>query len=307
MLKTEEFNSAPSSTHYGEDIHKSKSTNFIKSVKGLFGKSKNSSEGLREVLEEYMEEMSEDDSYNTSVATHESALISNVLKLRDRSVIDVMIPRADIAAIDVNSNVQEMMALLSEKQYSRIPVYRDTLDNILGTVHIKDLLSSMASNLELNLKSLIRPVPIVSPSLPVLDLLLKMKSDRKHMVMVIDEYGGIDGLATIGDVIEAIVGEFDDEFDTETAPQMTMRTDGTLIADARLDIEDFENRFGYILSEEEREENDTLGGLVFFIANRIPARGEVIKHDTGMVFEIIDADLRRINRIRVQNIPNQKE
>ncbi len=307
MSKTEESIAYPSSTTHGEDTNKQKSTNLIKSVKGLFAKSKNSSEGLREVLEEYMEEMSEDDSDNTSVATQESALISNVLKLRDRSVIDVMIPRADIAAIDVSSNVSEMMALLSEKQFSRIPVYRDTLDNILGTVHIKDLLSNMASNLELNLKSLIRPVPIVSPSLPVLDLLLKMKSDRKHMVLVIDEYGGIDGLATIGDVIEAIVGEFDDEFDTETAPQMTMRTDGSLIADARLDIEDFEDRFGNILSEEEREENDTLGGLVFFIANRIPARGEVIKHDTGMVFEIIDADQRRINLLRIQNIPNNED
>jgi len=287
---------------------KSNTKGFSKVIKNLFGKSKNNSDGLREVLEEYIEELEEEDNNGSpSIASHESALISNVLNLRDRSVTDVMIPRADIACIDVDSSMEDMMVLLSEKQYSRIPVYRETLDNILGTVHIKDILSSTASKLELNLKSLIRPVPIVSPSLPVLDLLLKMQSDRKHMVMVVDEYGGIDGLATIGDVIEAIVGEFDDEFDTETAPQMTLRNDGTLIADARIDIEDFENRFGQILSEEEREEVDTLGGLVFFTANRIPARGEIIKHETGMVFEIIEADQRRINRMRIQNIPTSED
>ena len=277
---------------------------FFKSVAGLFSKPKNSSDGLREALEEYIEELEEGDNNDPSIANHESSLISNVLKLRDRTVTDVMIPRADIASIDVNSSKEQFMALLSEKAFSRIPVYRETLDDILGTVHIKDILSAMESGNDVNLKSLLRPVPIVSPSLPVLDLLLKMKSDRKHMVMVVDEYGGIDGLATIGDVIEAIVGEFDDEFDTESAPQMTVRQDGTVIADARIDIEDFENRFGDVLSEEEREEVDTLGGLVFFTANRIPARGELIKHETGMIFEIIDADQRRINRLRIQNIPS---
>ncbi len=290
------------------DQNKPKNKGLLGRFKSLFIKAKNNSEGLREVLEEYMVELEDDTQNNpSSIASHESALISNVLKLRDRTVIDVMIPRVDIASIDVNSTFEEMMALLSEKQFSRIPVYRDTLDNILGTVHIKDILSNVASKTDLNLKSLIRPVPIVSPSLPVLDLLLKMQSDRKHMVMVVDEYGGIDGLATIGDVIEAIVGEFDDEFDTETAPQMTMRNDGSLIADARIYIEDFEDRFGSILSEEEREEVDTLGGLVFFTANRIPARGEIIKHETGMVFEIVEADQRRINRLRIQNIPSSED
>ena len=123
------------------------------------------------------------------------------------------------------------------------------------------------------------------------------------MVFVIDEHGGIDGLVTIGDLIESIVGEFDDEFDTETAPQITQNADGSVIADARLDIEDFEEKFGATLSEEEREEIDTLGGLVFFTASRIPARGEVIKHESGMVFEIIEADQRRIGRLKIRNIP----
>ncbi|MEM8833208.1 MAG: hemolysin family protein [Pseudomonadota bacterium] len=280
-----------------------KNGGLLANIKALFSKPKNGNDSLREVLEEYIEK-SDEEPIDASIAAHESAIISNVLKLRDRTAIDVMIPRADIAAIEVEAGQEELMELLSKHQFSRIPVYRDNMDNILGTVHIKDILSHVAGRLEINLRSLIRPVPIVSPSLPVLDLLLKMQSDKKHMVLVVDEYGGIDGLATIGDVIEAIVGEFDDEFDTETAPQMTIGDDGSVTADARFDVEDFEEKFGKILTEEEREEVDTLGGLVFFTASRIPARGEIIKHESGMVFEIVDADQRKINRLRIQNIPS---
>lgn len=275
-------------------------------VKNLLIKPRPATDTLREALEGYIEEL--DDSSDTpSIAGHEKALISNVLKLRDTTVIDVMIPRADIAAIEVDSTKDALMELLAEKQFSRIPVYRETMDDILGTVHIKDIISIVASAQDLNIKSMIRPVPIVSPSLPVLDLLLKMQSDKRHMVMVVDEYGGIDGLATIGDVIEAIVGEFDDEFDTDIAPQMIENSDGSVTVDARLDIEEFEDSYGDVLSEEEREEVDTIGGLVFYTASRIPSRGEVIKHETGMVFEIIDADQRRVNSIRIRNIPEAQE
>jgi CBS domain containing-hemolysin-like protein len=276
---------------------------FLSRLKSMVSKPKNGhgSDTLREALEEYIEELDEEE--NPLIAKHEQALISNVLNLRDTTVIDVMIPRADIAAIEVGADQDSLMELLSERQFSRIPVYKDSLDEILGTVHIKDILSLMASKKELNLKSMVRPVPIVSPSLPVLDLLLKMQSDKKHMVMVVDEYGGIDGLVTIGDVIEAIVGEFDDEFDVDDDPQMTQSADGTIIADSRVSIKEFEEQHGEILSEEEREEVDTLGGLVFYTASRIPARGEVIKHESGMVFEIMDADQRRVTALRIRNIP----
>ena len=127
------------------------------------------------------------------------------------------------------------------------------------------------------------------------------------MVLVVDEHGGIDGLVTVGDLIEEIVGEFDDEFDDDTAPQIIEKSDGSIMADARADIDDFEDQVGKILSEEEREEVDTLGGLVFFAAGRIPARGEVIKHDSGMVFEILDADQRRVSRLRICNIPKIRD
>ena len=280
----------------------SKKIGLLAKIRNLVIKPKNDADGLREVLEDYIEEL-DDDNHDTAIAVHEQSLISNILQLRKTTVIDVMIPRADIAAIKVNSDQNNLMELLSEYQFSRIPVYEETLDDVLGTIHIKDILSVVASKKSLNLKSLIRPVPIVSPSLPVLDLLLKMQSDKKHMVMVVDEYGGIDGLVTIGDVIEAIVGEFDDEFDKDDDPEIIQQDDGSVIADARVDIEDFEDVYGNILSEEEREEVDTLGGLVFYTASRIPARGEVIKHDSGMVFEILQADQRRISSLRICNIP----
>lgn len=277
-------------------------TSMLGRIKNLIVKPKNGSEGIREVLEEYIEELEEEGPNNLGIANHEQALISNVLKLRKTTVTDVMIPRVDIAAINVNADKDALMDLLSEQQFSRIPVYQDTMDDILGTVHIKDILSLVVSKKDLNLKVMIRPVPIVSPSLPVLDLLLKMQSDKKHMVIVVDEYGGVDGLATIGDVIEAIVGEFDDEFDKDDDPQMIGKADGSIEADSRVSISDFEEKYGEILSEEERTEVDTLGGLVFYTASRIPARGEVIKHDSGMVFEILDADQRRINSLRIRNI-----
>ncbi len=290
------------------DKNKPASSGFFSTLKGLISKPKgtNNDDALREAIEDFMGELEEDD-ISSPVATHEKSLISNVLKLRDTTVLDVMIPRADIAGIEVNASQEALMELLAERQFSRIAVYKENLDDILGSIHIKDILSVLASKKDVNIKSMIRNVPIVSPSLPVLDLLRKMQSEKKHMVFVVDEYGGIDGLATIGDVIEAIVGEFDDEFDTEDDPQMVKNTDGSVLADARVDIDEFEEEFGLILSEEEREEVDTLGGLVFFTASRIPARGEVIKHESGMVFEIVSADQRRINSMRIRNIPEREE
>lgn len=298
---------SPANNAGNQDTSNNNNVSLFSRIKNMVVKPKNGSEGIREVLEEYIEELEEEDPDNLGIANHEQALISNVLKLRKTTVTDVMIPRADIAAISVDADKGSLMELLSERQFSRIPVYQETLDEILGTVHIKDILSLLTADKELNLKSLIRPVPIVSPSLPVLDLLLKMQSDKKHMVIVVDEYGGVDGLATIGDVIEAIVGEFDDEFDKDDDPQMITHSDGSVSADSRVDIDEFEETFGQILSEEERAEVDTLGGLVFFTASRIPARGEVIKHESGMVFEIMDADQRRIHSLRIRNIPKSEE
>jgi CBS domain containing-hemolysin-like protein len=256
---------------------------------------------LREAIEEYIEEPQSAD--EMSVNEHEKILLSNILQLRDLPVGDVMIPRADIKAIDIKTSQKELLALFSDKQVSRMPVYRETLDGIIGTIHIKDILAALASGDTIDIPDLLTDAPMISPTMPVLDLLLEMRQSRRHMALVVDEYGGIDGLVTIGDVIESIVGEIDDEHDNEHEPEITEAEDGVFFADARVDIVTFEERFGTLLSEEERRESNTLGGLVFHMAGRVPARGEILTHSTGVVFEILDADPRRINALRIRNLP----
>ncbi|GJL84669.1 MAG: hemolysin C [Micavibrio sp.] len=301
MLKMTEENPAeaeePPSTNAPHNGDKSWLSRIVETVKGKPDTS------LRETLEEYIEEEPKDSALD-SVSTHEKALLANILNLRDLKVVDVMIPRADIVSIEVGTTQKELLELLAEKQHSRLPVYKETLDNVLGTIHIKDILAALAKGEKIKVKNLVREIPIVAPSMHALDLLLQMRESRKHMTLVVDEFGGIDGLVAIGDVIESIVGEIDDEYDPDDTPQLTENADGSVLADARVDIEEFEEKYGQILSDEEREESTTLGGLVFSLAGRIPTRGEVLKHDNGMVFEVLDASPRHINQIRIRNIPS---
>lgn len=280
---------------------------FLGWLKGAMSKEKsNDLSALREVFDDFIEEVEQRPETRSSITNHERALISNVLKLRDLTVIDVMIPRADIVAIDVNTSQEDLLALLSQKQFSRLPVFRETLDDVLGTIHIKDILAVLATGERINIASLVRDMPIVSPSMHVLDLILLMRNRRKHLVLVVDEYGGIDGMATIGDVIESIVGDIEDEYDQDIEPELIINKDGSITADGRYDLDDFQERFGTFLSEEAAEDVDTLGGMIFAITGRIPARGEIIAHDSGAAFEILDADPRRVNRLLIRNIPLQK-
>lgn len=281
---------------------------FISWLKGAIGIEKsNDGNSLREVFDEFLEEAEQRTDTNTQVGPHERALISNVLKLRDMTVVDVMIPRADIVAIDVNTSQEDLLALLSQKQFSRLPVYRDSLDDVLGTIHIKDILAVLAKGQRIDIASLVRDLPIVSPAMHVLDLILLMRNRRKHLVLVVDEYGGIDGLATIGDVIESIVGEIEDEYDQDDEPELTVNKDGSVVADGRYDIDEFQEKFGRLLDEDDADDVDTLGGMIFAITGRIPARGEIIAHESGITFEIIDADPRRVNRLLIRNLPLQKD
>ncbi len=238
------------------------------------------------------------------ITSHERVLLSNILKLRELKVINVMVPRANIVAVEADISPQELLALLSERQFSRIPVYRETLDDVLGTIHAKDVVGALARGEQPDIKKMMTDMPIVSPAMSILNLLLKMRQSRRHMALVVDEYGGIDGLVTIGNVIEAIIGEIDDEHAVDEAPQMVVRDDGSVLAAAQIPVQEFDDRFGRVLSEEERNVSDTLSGLVFYLAGRIPARGEIITHHTGMLFEVVDADPRRINLLRISNIPS---
>lgn len=275
-------------------------------VKSQFpGRKFDNEDSLRDAIEELMDE--EDGGPKSSVAAHERALISNILQLRDLPVVDVMVPRADIVAINLTASKEELNALLAQRPHSRIPVYKDDLDNIVGVINMKDMVAHMAQSTDFEIRDIMRDVLVVSPSMRVMDLLLQMRQSKVHIAFVVDEFGGIDGLITINDLISAIVGELDDEFDFDIAPQIIERPDGSAIVDARLSLTDFEARYGTVFTEDEdHEEADTLGGLVSYIAGRVPARGELIKHDSGLEFEVIDADPRRIMRLRVRNLPQKQ-
>jgi len=246
----------------------------------------------------------DDDSLPATDRSHERKLIENILEIRDQPISELMVPRADIVAVDADTDRETLLRLLVDRSHSRLPVYRDTLDDVTGIVHIKDVLKVIAEGGDFSLEDIVRPVSIVAPSIRVLDLLLDMRKTHQHMALVIDEFGGIDGLITIEDLVEGIVGEITDEHDRAVTATMIEKADGSLLADARVPIEDFEARVGPVLEQDERDEVDTLGGLVFSLAGRVPSRGELLTHpSSGLEFEIIDADPRRIKRVRVRNPP----
>lgn len=277
---------------------------FVRVVKFLFGT--RADRELKEALAEVIAE-THDDAETDKTAHHQKLLISNVLKLKDLRAFDVMVPRADIVGIEVGTPTETILSLLSEKQFSRLPVYRDTLDDVIGTVHIKEIMSKTTTGDPLVLADMIREVPVVSPAMPVLDLLLMMRQQKRHMALVVDEYGGIDGLVTINDIVETIVGEIDDEYQVGGDGELMEKPDGTIVADGRVDVDVFEERLGAFLSDDERETVDTLAGLVVTMAGRVPARGEVLTHPSGMEFEVLDADPRRIHRLRIRNMPTRPE
>jgi magnesium and cobalt transporter len=232
---------------------------------------------------------------------HERALIANVLRLRGTTAGDVMVPRADIVAMPSDLTFQQAVEQIRDDGHSRLPVYREQLDEILGMVHIKDVYAFVGRPDEFSLEKILRKPLMVPAQIPVLDLLLQMRQARMHLALVVDEYGGIDGLVTIEDLVETIVGDIADEHDEVEAPMLVERPDGTLEVDARLPVEEFERRVGPVLDQEDRDADiETVGGLVFTLAGRVPARGEVIGHPSGIEFRILDADPRRIRRLRVR-------
>ena len=237
------------------------------------------------------------------------------------TVEDVMVPRADIVAIDTSATLQDLTRALKEAGHSRLPVYKDTLDDPLGMIHIKDVLPYLMldakgrNNKTYPDKKIIqyirRPVLFVPPSMLAQDLLRRMQARRMHMAVVVDEYGGTDGLVTIEDLIEPIVGDIEDEHD-ESVPEVLEVTLPTgkkcWEADARTSIDDFELVLGRDFATPDEEEGvDTLGGLVFTLAGRVPERGEIIRHPDGVEFEVIDADPRRVKKLRIQRVVKPKK
>lgn len=255
---------------------------------------------IGELMEEANAEIDAEDG-GTGLDRQERALIANVLRLRGFTADDVMIPRADIIALRADVTLDQATDFIRREGHSRMPVFGEHLDDILGMVHIKDVMGYTGAPEAFSLRAILRKPLMVAPQIPVLDLLLQMRQRRTHLALVIDEYGGVDGLVTIEDLVETIVGDIDDEHDEIEGPMMSEREDGSIDLNARLPIEEFIARFGDILTEEERETDlDTVGGLVFALAGRVPARGEILLHPSGIEFLVLDADARRIRRLRAR-------
>lgn len=265
----------------------------------------------------------------TAFSPEERLMLLNILGFRELRIDDVMVPRADIIACDERVRIGELMDIFRTAGHSRIPVYRETLDDPVGMVHIKDLMSWITARARrprrgnakadavkktdgcaldlarvdvgkpLSSAKIIRPVLFVPPSMPAVDLLVKMQATRIHLALVVDEFGGTDGLVSIEDLVEEIVGDIEDEHDPANAPQIKPTGDGGYIADARLPIEDLRILVGHDLAiAEEDEDVDTIGGLVFSALGRVPVRGEIVAYPGGLEFEVLDADPRRIKKLK---------
>jgi CBS domain containing-hemolysin-like protein len=263
---------------------------------------------MRESLEEVIEES---ERQSSELSQQERVMLANLLKFGELKVSDVMVPRADIVAVEENTKLRELVADYREAQHSRLPVYRETLDDPTGLVHIKDALAQLQFDADGTVRwpdvtaaKIKRGILFVPPSMPARDLLVKMQTDHMHLALVIDEYGGTDGLVSIEDLIEEIVGDIDDEHDVDDAPRLRALPGGGYEADARLDLEDFKAQTGIDLAPEDGDEEiDTLGGLVVSLVGRLPLRGEIIPHPSGFEFEILEADPRRIKRLRLRPPP----
>ncbi|WP_428391760.1 hemolysin family protein [Lichenicoccus sp.] len=271
---------------------------------GLFGRRRVEQGRLRSSIAALVQEAAEapqNPGDEPELDRQERALIANVLRLRGITVDDVMVPRADIVAMPVASGFDDALALLRRENHSRLPVYGEQLDDVLGMVHIKDLMAYAGEPARFRLQSILRQPLMIAPQLPVLDLLLQMRQRRVHLALVIDEYGGVDGLVTIEDLVETIVGDIADEHDEPAAVMLVERHDGTFDVDARMEIEPFVERLGPVLTEEERESDiETVGGLVFMLAGHVPARGEILTHSSGLEFRVLDADARHIRKLRIK-------
>ncbi len=254
----------------------------------------------REELTELLQESLDD---KTSFDSHEGTLLQNFLGLRDTTAADVMVPRADIVSVALADGFDDIIQQMSDANHSRVPVYRDTLDDVAGIIHIKDLFANLRNDQTPSVDSLLRPALFISPTIRLLDLLHEMRLRRRHLALVVDEFGGVDGLITIEDLVEEIVGEIEDEHDTTAQLRFDQNSDGTAIADARFEVETLEAITGPLLDDDERDEIDTLGGLVFSLAGRVPGHGEVVRHRAGVQFEILEGDPRRIILLKLRGLP----
>ena len=229
----------------------------------------------------------------------EKNIIRNILEFDNLCVDELITPRADIVAVHDKTSITDLKNTITKDEHTRIPVYKDSLDKIIGFIHVKDVLSEMINKNTFSLNKIIRKILVVSPSMKAVDLLAKMQFSRIHIAIVLDEYGGVDGLITISDLIEAILGEIEDEHDTEQEQDYIILKDSSIEASARLSIKKLEELFQLSLTEDDADDFETVGGLVLSLISHVPVAGEIITHSTGLVFTILEADPRRIKKLHV--------
>lgn len=279
-----------------EENHHPKN-NFFKSIF-----TRKSCETVRETIEDLIEEANINGEEQFS--EHEQLLLNNILCLKDKKCGHAMVPRANIIAFHKSGTVAELADLMATKGHSRIPIYGESLDDIIGILHVIDLVKCLLNgSKDTKVEEIVsREVKFVSPSMRILDLLRDMQMNKIHMAMVIDEYGGVDGLVTIEDLLEEIVGDIEDEYDFDDHPVILLQEKGVVIADARAELDEIKEVAGIDLYEginDEELEIDTLGGLVFHLTQRIPNRGEVIESLNNVKFRILDVDPRRIKKVMI--------
>ena len=272
-----------------------------KIFKTIFSFKKSANNSLKQSIETVLDSDLKD---VEGISKQERLMLLNILKIDGIRSSDIMIPRADIGAVEIDDNFEKVLEVFIKEAHSRVPVYEKNLDNVIGMVHIKDLVNYQnKKKVEANfLRDLKRDILEIPPSMPVLDLLLKMQITRLHMGIVIDEYGCTDGLITIEDVIEEITGEIEDEHDEKNLPMLIKSSSNTFEASARVEIDELQKVTNVKFLDINDEDIDTLGGLIFSIAGRIPQRGEIIKHSSGTTFEITDADPMKIKSVKVSTL-----
>ena len=273
--------------------------NRLKDVLGL--KQTSLKESLEEVIEEH------DEFGEEFIDVEGKNILKNVLGFSEMDVEDVMIPRADIVAIDYEAGFEELKFILVEKAHTRIPVYKQNLDDISGFIHLKDIVGILCNDQQFNMQSIIRQVLFVPPSMKIINLLIKMQLSHVHMAIVVDEYGGTAGLITMEDLMEEIVGEIEDEHDVTDDIYFKEINKDTYEASARMDVEELEAKLGVKFIESEEDDFDTLGGLIFDMLGRVPAVGEVAIHKNGIEFEIAEADARRKKRVVIRTKAQQED
>ena len=275
----------------------SSKNNFLKKIFKIF--SSEDKNNLRESIQGAIEESSKNGHDNSNLSYKEKTILENILTINKLKASDIMVPRAEIISASYQSNYDDLIVIINKESHSRIPIYRKDLDDVIGMVHIKDLIKFISSNSkeQFQIKDIIKDILFVPPSMPVLNILLKMQSTKLHMALVIDEHGGTDGLVTIEDLVEEIVGEIQDEHDNEEVIDFKKIDDKTFVADAKMEVSDFIKRTNMDFNS---DKVDTLGGYVFSLINRVPHKGEIIKtEDKKYAFEIVDADPRKIKVLKI--------